>query len=77
MLAQQQIKEQLEDQLEKVKQRLLILDMIEDKLFQMKELAQRVVDKDLSDKEVQDINEKVLSLKEQVILLDSETTKFA
>ena len=40
MTEQGQVKKQLEDQLEKGKQRLQIIDMIEEKLFQMKELAQ-------------------------------------
>lgn len=39
MTEREEVKKQLEEQLEKVKQRLRILDMIEEKLFQMKELA--------------------------------------
>lgn len=77
MTEQGQVKKQLEDQLEKVKQRLQILDMIEEKLFQMKELAQRVIDEDLSDKEIEDINHEVQSLGQQVKLLDREATQLS
>ena len=77
MIEQDQVKEQLQEQLEKVKQRLQILDMIEEKLFQMKELAQRVIDEDLSDNEIQDINNEVQNLGQQVKLLDSEATQLS
>lgn len=77
MIEQDQVKEQLQEQLEKVKRRLQILDMIEEKLFQMKELAQRVIDEDLSDKEIQDINNEVQNLGQQVKLLDSEATQLS
>ncbi|SHI62303.1 hypothetical protein SAMN02745975_00267 [Geosporobacter subterraneus DSM 17957] len=71
------IKKELEEQLERVKQRLQILDMIEEKLFQMRELAQRVVDEDLTDEEIQKINKQVKYLEEQVRLLDSESTQLS
>jgi hypothetical protein len=77
MTEQEQVKEQLQEQLEKVKQRLQILDMIEEKLFQMKELAQRVIDEDLSDNEIQDINNEVQNLGQQVKLLDREATQLS
>lgn len=77
MTQQEQVKEQLQEQLEKVKQRLQILDMIEEKLFQMKELAQRLIDEDLSDNEIQDINNEVQNLGQQVKLLDSEATQLS
>ncbi|NMA68000.1 MAG: hypothetical protein GX958_01085 [Desulfitobacterium sp.] len=77
MTEQEQVKEQLQEQLEKVKQRLQILDMIEEKLFQMKELAQRVIDEDLTDVEIQEINHEVKNLGEQVKLLDREATQFS
>jgi hypothetical protein len=51
--------------------------MIEEKLFQMKELAQRVIDEDLSDKEIEDINHEVQSLGQQVKLLDREATQLS
>ncbi len=77
MTEQELVKKQLEEQLEKVKQRLQMLDMIEEKLFQMKELAQRVIDEDLTDEEIQEINKQVQNLGEQVKLLDSEATQLS
>lgn len=46
------VKKQLEKQLEKVNRRLEILDMIEEKLYHMKVLTQRVIDEDLTDEEL-------------------------
>ena len=77
MTEQEQVKKQLEEQLEKVKRRLQILDMIEEKLLQMKELAQRVIDEELTDEEIQEINKQVQNLGEQVKLLDSEATQLS
>lgn len=54
--------------------RLEILDMIEDRLIQMKRLAERVINEDLSDEEIEALNKQVQTLKEQVILLDSKAT---
>ena len=77
MIEQDQVKEQLQEQLEKVKQRLQILDMIEEKLHQMKTLAQRVIDEDLTDVEIQEINHEAKNLGEQVKLLDREATQLS
>ncbi len=71
------LKKELEEQLKKVIRRLQILDMIEEKLLQMKELAQRVIDEELTDNEIQGINLKVKSLEEQVRLLNSESTELS
>ena len=43
MTEQDQAKRQLIDQLKKVNMRLQMLDMIEEKLLKMKELAERVI----------------------------------
>ncbi len=69
------LKKELEEQLKQVIQRLQILDMIEEKFLQMRELAQRVIDEELTDNEIQGINLKVQSLEEQVRLLNSESTE--
>ncbi len=71
------LKKELEEQLKKVTQRLQILDMIEEKLLQIRELAQRVIDEELTDKEIQGINLKVKSLEEQVRLLNSESAELS
>lgn len=77
MTEQEQVKEQMEEKLKKVNFRLQILDMIEDKLLKMKKLAQRVVDEDLTEKEIRDINREVQGLGEQVKLLDSQPAQLS
>lgn len=74
MAEQEQIKKHIQEQLEKVNRRLKILDMIEEKLFRMRELAQRVIDEEITDEEIEEINKQVQDLGEQVRLLDSEAT---
>ena len=71
------IRKQLEKQLEKVNRRLEILDMIEEKLLCMKVLTQRVIDEDLTDEEILEINMKVNNLGEQVNLLDMQVTELS
>ncbi|MDD4549618.1 MAG: hypothetical protein PHT79_07675 [Syntrophomonadaceae bacterium] len=77
MTEQAYVKKELEAQLEKVKQRLQILDMIEERLLQMSELVQKVVDEDLTEEELQKINQQVKYMEEQVRLLDSESTSLS
>ena len=48
MLELQCDEKELHEQLLKVKKRLLVLDIIEEKLFLMRELAQKVIEEDLS-----------------------------
>ena len=71
------IKKKLEKQLEKVNRRLEILDMIEEKLYHMKFLTQRVIDEDLTDEEILEINMEVNNLGEQVSLLDKQVTELS
>ncbi|WZL73752.1 hypothetical protein QBE52_03180 [Clostridiaceae bacterium 35-E11] len=76
MTAQEQRKH-LEEQLEKVKQRLQLLDMMEEKLIQMKQLAQKRIEKDVTVEQIQKMNDQVRNLEKQVRLLDSESTKLS
>lgn len=69
----EQVKKEMEKQLERVKHRIKILDSIEEKLFKMRELAQRVIDEELSNKEIENINHQVKTLEKQVQLLNSES----
>lgn len=62
--------------LNQVNTRLQILDMIEDRLLKMKELAERVVSEDLTDEEIQCINSQVQELVKEVELLDTTPTKY-
>lgn len=66
-------KSQLEEQLKLVKQRIEILNMIEEKLIKMRELAQNVVDNDLTQREIEAISREVKSLEEQINLLNLES----
>lgn len=77
MTGQDQARKQMEDQLKKVNFWLEILDMIGNKLLKMKDLAQRVVDEDLTKKEIKEIDRDVQNLIEQVKLLDSEATELS
>ena len=71
------VRKQLEKQLEKVNRRLEILDMIEEKLVCMKVLTQRIIDEDLTDEEILEINMEVNNLGEQVSLLDMQATELS
>lgn len=62
----------LEEELERVKQRIELLNQIEEKLIRMRELAQTVVDHDLTQKEIKAISQEVKSLEEQVKRLNIE-----
>ena len=66
-------KSQLEEQLKLVKQRIEILNMIEERLIKMRELAQNVVDNDLTQREIEAISREVKSLEEQINLLNLES----
>ncbi len=77
MVDNDNIKKELEKQLEKVKKRLHILDIIDEKLLHMMELAQRALNEDLNDEEIQMINKQVKNLEVQVKLLDSESTQLS
>ncbi len=67
------VKMQLEEQLERLKERIEVFNMIEARLIKMKELTQTVVDKDLSQEEVEAIRREVKSLEEQAKQLTLET----
>jgi len=73
MIEPEQVKRQLEEQLELVKQRIQILNMIEERLIRMRELAQNVVDNDLTKREIEAISREVKSLEEQINLLNLES----
>lgn len=73
MTEQEQIRKELQDQLEKVKHRLELLDMLDERLFEMKDLAQRVLDEELTKREIKKINKRVKYLEEQVKLLEGES----
>lgn len=73
MTNQEQVKREMEQQVEKVIYRIKILNRIEEKLFEMRALAQKVVDGDLTDEETESINQRVKNLEQQVKLLNDES----
>ena len=77
MIEEDEVKKGLIQSLEKVNFRLEILDMIEKKLLEMKELAQRVVEEDLTKEEMEELNKQVQELVAEVELLDSEPTELS
>ena len=77
MIEEDQVKKGLIQSLEKVNFRLEILDMIEKKLLEMKELAQRVVEEDLTKEEMEELNKQVQELVAEVELLDSKPTELS
>jgi len=72
-MEQESLKSQLEEQLARVKERMEILNMIEERLMKMKELAQTVADNDLNQREIDMISAEVRSLEEQIDLLSLES----
>lgn len=67
------IRQALEKELIQVTTRLQMLDLIEERLLQMKQLAQSVINEDLTDDEIEKINKKISELKGQINLLEGET----
>lgn len=70
-------REILEKALSQANDRLNRLDLIEERLLRMRALAQRVAREDLTDYEITMINKEVNDLKEQINLLDKETTSLS
>lgn len=65
-------KNRLEQELIEVKYRIQVLDTIENKLFQMKTIAEYVSDNDLSSEEMLSLNIKINRLKEKIQTLEEE-----
>ncbi|UZW16012.1 hypothetical protein OSC52_09405 [Clostridium pasteurianum] len=65
-------KRKLEQELIEVKHRIQILDIIENKLFQMKAIAECVRDNDLSKEEMLDLNIKIDRLRDEIIYLQNQ-----
>lgn len=76
MTKEDEERKKLTGYLNQVNTRLQILDMIEDRLLKMKELAERVVGEDLKEEEIQHINNQVQELVKEVALLDTAPTKY-
>ncbi|WP_238900091.1 hypothetical protein [Clostridium sp. YIM B02500] len=66
---------QLEAELQWVKYRMRMLDIIEEKLLQMRRMAETAKELKLSAEEINSLNIEIHNLEEQVKALDSESRK--
>lgn len=68
-----ELKEELEQELQSVCYRQKMLDLIEEKLLQMRKLAERGKEEKLSPSEIEEINKKLNNLAVQIKALDEES----
>lgn len=71
----EKLKQELEQELLWVKYRKNMLDIIDEKLFQMREIAEKIKNKKLSNKEIEELNANLSILKMQVNAIDGESRK--
>lgn len=71
----EELKQELEQELQWVQYRQKMLDIIEEKLLQMKQIAGQAKEENLSPIELEVFNERLNNLGEQVRALDSESRK--
>lgn len=77
MKTKNEIKEELTNQLDKINNRLEILELIEKKLYKIKELAKKIINEDLDEKEIQNINDKAKKLEREIDLLNQNPTELS
>ncbi|SHF37221.1 hypothetical protein [Caloramator proteoclasticus] len=68
-------KEKLIEELQKVKHRIQILDMIEERLLKMRELAVKAAEYELSKLERDEIGRSIQQLQQEIMLLEKENTE--
>ena len=71
----EELKQELKSELQWVKYRIRMLDIIEEKLVQMRKMAEVAKEGNLSADEVKDINTEINNLAEQIKALDEESRK--
>ena len=71
----EELKQELEQELLWVKYRKNMLDIIDEKLLKMREIAEKIKNKKLSKKEIEELNSKLSILKMQVKAIDGESRK--
>ena len=71
----EEVKQELKQELMWVKYRQKMLDIMEEKLLQMKQLAEQAKEKSLSTYELEELNAKLNNLAEQVQALDGESRR--
>ena len=75
MNEKEELKQELEQELQWVKYRQQMLDIMEDKLLQMRQLAEQTKQGNLTEREMEEINMKLNNLATQVKALDGESTR--
>jgi hypothetical protein len=73
---EKKLKHKLEQELQWVKYRQKMLDIIEEKLLQMKQLAEQAKQGDHTAKELEELNSKINNLALQVNALDGESRRW-
>ncbi|MBW9170643.1 hypothetical protein K2F43_05420 [Clostridium estertheticum] len=69
----EELKQEMQQQLEWVQYRQKMLDIIEEKLLQMREIVEQAKEKNLIPEEIEILNAKLNNLAAQVNALDSES----
>ncbi|MBU3155073.1 hypothetical protein KPL46_09195 [Clostridium estertheticum] len=71
----EELKQELQQQLEWVEYRQRMLDIIEEKLLQMKEITEQAKQDNLSSEEIEAVNISLNNLASQVKAIDSESKR--
>ena len=71
----EELKQELEQELQWIQYRQKMLDIIEEKLLEMRQLAERVKQGDLTTRELESLNTRLNDLALQVKALDSESRR--
>lgn len=71
----EELKQELERELRIVQYRIKMLDIIEEKLIQMREMAELIKEGNLTIKEIEVLNIKIDSLAEQIKAIDGESKR--
>jgi len=75
MNEKEELKKELEQELQLVKYRMKMLDIIEEKLLQMRQLAEKAKQENLTPVEIEVLNFRLKDLEKQVIALDGESRR--
>lgn len=73
MNEREELEKKLKEELQWVKYRQRMLDVIEEKLTKMKNIAEQAREKNLTESELRELNAKLNNLSEQVKAIDSES----
>lgn len=73
MNEREELEKKLKEELQWVKYRQRMLDVIEEKLMKMKNIAEQAKEKSLTERELRELNIELNNLSEQVKAIDSES----